>query len=471
MSYFDRGDNDELAGDVPCMAPAPYRPLPPAPTHDSPCFGMDASPMCPSTLPTPPAHIRVVEPMDTANDMTPLRRAQHPALAALAGPTPSAPRDGAHSAPPGVSRRLVLERSQHEQQEPDALSSSPLALPLTATVTAATAAVAKAHVALPLHAEVPDSAQPLLDDVLTWMLETQFRSVPAFDFLAHVQQPCLGGQVTPAARQRLADWLLHVAESFRCEPEVFSTAMTLMDNYLARQPVALATFQTLGCCCLMVASKLISTTVLPVDTLALMMNNSVTVDQIKEQELLLVKQLEWCLDVHKPHDFLEQFLLRIPVTPPVARQLRHHAEVFVDMSYTDYDFVRFGPAVIAAAALYCAACGTGQTGLVQVGPDQHARLVGLDKFFLGEQQSALTTCIVKASEQFLSYDVNTATTAALSAPRSHHEDHQQQQQLEAESHLAVAHQIKMHDQSNPSPARVHDAAATFVSLECSEDEL
>ncbi len=53
-------------------------------------------------------------------------------------------------------------------------------------------------------------------------------------------------------------------------------------------------------------------------------------------ELELLHELEWRLITPKPHDFLEEFLLALPlaVTPLEADQLRRHAAIFIDMCYT-----------------------------------------------------------------------------------------------------------------------------------------
>lgn len=250
------------------------------------------------------------------------------------------------------------------------------------------------------------------------LLEEQFRCLPSPSFLAAPQ--C---EIRAPMHQRLADWMLDMTEEWNCEREVFPSAVVYMDRFVAQHPhVPLSRFQLVGAAALHVASKVIGTVQISAEALCQSMDNSFTEAELKKQELELLTALNWVLDVPRPHDFLEHFLARVSV--PVDREERgllcRNSEVFIDLAYTDVSFLQFGPAVIAAAAIYCAAFGIeGPSGTQPVWLDvpqgHRASVLGLLRFF-PTQQELVFDCIRHIKQLYGSYGLAPSTSTCQGTP-------------------------------------------------------
>eukprot|EP00126_Sphaerothecum_destruens_P015420 Sdes_comp9423_c0_seq1m886 len=70
-------------------------------------------------------------------------------------------------------------------------------------------------------------------------------------------------------------------------------------------------------------------------------------------EVIMLDKLEWDMNAVVPHDVLEQLLYRLYLSTEQAATLRKYTQAFVDMSFTEYHFLRQTPSMIAAAGLTC----------------------------------------------------------------------------------------------------------------------
>lgn len=252
------------------------------------------------------------------------------------------------------------------------------------------------------------------DEVLASMLERQHKGRRgASDSLARVQR----GVIQPHMRRQLADWMLETSEEFSCGREIFATSVSYLDWLLAAAPVALERFQLMGAACLLIATKLNSTTHISIPRLCHAMDNAYTPLQLRAAELDVMRTLEWSFEVVKPHDFLEVFLFRmtVPMRPEDRDRVRRHAMVFIDMAYTEYALLRYSTAVIAAAALYCAVVGLG-TGhsdqWVPVPAAQKAAMLGLGHLLPPNEAAMLLTCVANIQALFLTFDLVLENPAA-----------------------------------------------------------
>lgn len=233
----------------------------------------------------------------------------------------------------------------------------------------------------------------LLDAIFANLLDTHMANMPAVDFY---EKNAL--EIKPAMHRQLADWLLEECEAYSCLREVFPTAVVLLDRFVGAACVSKPTYQLLGATALHVASKLIGPVVVSADSLCDDMDRISSPEQMKELELLLLKTLEWRVDCARPFEFLEHFLLRLSIGPSeeLKATLRAHSEVFVCLCYTDVLYVKFGPAIIAAAALHVAAFGIegtqGTVAACQPGPGHKESFLGLLQYLPGKQ-ALLAECV------------------------------------------------------------------------------
>ncbi len=165
--------------------------------------------------------------------------------------------------------------------------------------------------------------------------------------------------VKPHMRKIVADWLLEVCQELGCQPEVFCLAVSLMDRFLARCAVSKGQLQLLGCVCLFLASKFRDTAPVPSEKLVMFTDFSVSVEDIREWELLVLHKLKWDLGSATPLDYLDHVIPRIAggmmlsthLTPDEMGLFRRKAETIATMSATHYLFSYTRPSVMASAAV------------------------------------------------------------------------------------------------------------------------
>ncbi|XP_070579947.1 G1/S-specific cyclin-D2-like isoform X3 [Ptychodera flava] len=161
----------------------------------------------------------------------------------------------------------------------------------------------------------------------------------------------------PFMRKMVADWMLEVCVEQNCEEEVFPLSMNYLDRFLSLVLWKKNCLQLLGAACMFLASKLKETMPLSAEKLCIYTDNSITCDELLDMELLVLTKLKWDLSAITPHDFLEQILTRLPIGRQRAQLIMKHAQTFIALCSTDYNFVVHPPSMIAAASIVAAANG------------------------------------------------------------------------------------------------------------------
>ncbi|XP_069479550.1 G1/S-specific cyclin-D1 [Ambystoma mexicanum] len=195
-------------------------------------------------------------------------------------------------------------------------------------------------------------ANLLNDRVLQTMLKAEESCPPSASYFKCVQK-----EVQPYMRKIVATWMLEVCEEQKCEEEVFPLAMNYLDRFLSVEQLKKNRLQLLGATCMFMASKMKETIPLTAEKLCIYTDNSIGPYELVQMELLTLNKLKWDLASVTPHDFIEHFLCKMPLTEDTKQIIRKHAQTFVALCATDIKFISNPPSMIAAGSVAAAVQG------------------------------------------------------------------------------------------------------------------
>ncbi|KAJ1137942.1 hypothetical protein NDU88_004336 [Pleurodeles waltl] len=199
---------------------------------------------------------------------------------------------------------------------------------------------------------VPDPR--LLRDgrVLRNLLQLEERYSPATTYFQCVQR-----ELRPRMRRMLAFWMLEVCEEQKCEEEVFPLAMNYVDRYLSCVPTRKYHLQLLGAVCLLLASKMRETTPLTVEKLCIYTDNSVTIQELLDWEVIVLGKLKWDLAAVVAHDFIEHIIQCLSLPSNKTGLVRKHTHTFIALCATEFSFIMYPPSMIATGSIGAALHG------------------------------------------------------------------------------------------------------------------
>lgn len=201
------------------------------------------------------------------------------------------------------------------------------------------------------------------DRVLKNLLACEENYLPSCNYFNIVQT-----EVEPQMRKTVATWMLEVCEEQQCEEEVFPLSMNYLDRFLSLLPVRKCQLQLLGAACMFIASKLASklkeTSPLTAEKLCIYTDNSISLEELLDWELLVLGKLKWDVSAVTPHDFLEQIFSRLPLDRSTLDVIRKHAATFIALCCTDDKFLLYTPSMLAAASVCAAFTGLGMSSCV-----------------------------------------------------------------------------------------------------------
>ncbi|KAH7939063.1 G1/S-specific cyclin-D2 [Rhipicephalus sanguineus] len=187
--------------------------------------------------------------------------------------------------------------------------------------------------------------------VMARLLGLQDRYAVTCDYCRRVQT-----EVQTPMRKTLALWMSEVCEEQGCEDSVFPTAMNLLDRYLSQVSVRKLHLQLLGCVCLLLASKMRQTRALAVEALVYYTDCSVTAQEIQAWELEVLNRLKWDVASVVANDFVDHLVAMLGLAD-CRDTVRRHANTFISLCATEYHFISYRPALLAASSVATAVHG------------------------------------------------------------------------------------------------------------------
>lgn len=219
-------------------------------------------------------------------------------------------------------------------------------------------------------------------------------------------QRSYSSKIKPEMRAKLATWLLEVCEEQQCTDEIYSLSMNLFDRVMCcMNRVEVYHLQLLGCVCLFIASKLkANEKAKHMDAYKLIeyTDNSITLEDLLDWELLCLDKLRWDVAAIVPNDFVDIFIeqLHAEYVHLDFLMLKKHCYAFTAMCSTDFKFAQYPSSMIAAACIMTAVQGLDNFNLSQISASL-SKLANID-----------TECLFELKHQVDDLFKLTTTTAA-----------------------------------------------------------
>uniref|UniRef100_A0A182SDT8 Cyclin N-terminal domain-containing protein n=1 Tax=Anopheles maculatus TaxID=74869 RepID=A0A182SDT8_9DIPT len=122
----------------------------------------------------------------------------------------------------------------------------------------------------------PDRHMISDDRVIQNLIGLERLTIPPLNYFVSVQQ-----NIKPNMRKIVTTWMLEVCEEQKCEEQTFPLAVNFFDRFLCALPIHRHHLQLLGCCTLLLASKIRQCQPLTVDVLSAYTDHAVSPDQIR----------------------------------------------------------------------------------------------------------------------------------------------------------------------------------------------
>ncbi|XP_067874012.1 G2/mitotic-specific cyclin-B2 [Heterodontus francisci] len=156
-----------------------------------------------------------------------------------------------------------------------------------------------------------------------------------------------GQEINERMRAILVDWLIQVHSRFRLLQETLYMTLAIMDRFLQSQPVSRKKLQLVAVTAMLLASKYEEMYPPAIGDFVYITDNAYTKTQIRQMEVLILKELDFKLGRPLPLHFLR----RASKAGNVDAEKYTLAKYLMELTITDYSMVHINPSEIAAAAL------------------------------------------------------------------------------------------------------------------------
>ncbi|XP_062357179.1 G2/mitotic-specific cyclin-B2 [Cinclus cinclus] len=188
--------------------------------------------------------------------------------------------------------------------------------------------------------ENPQLCSDYVKDIYMYLRELELQQ--------SVRPHYLDGRTTNGRmRAILVDWLVQVHSRFRLLQETLYMCVAIMDRFLQSYPVPRKKLQLVGVTALLVASKYEEILSPDVADFVYITDNAYTSNEIREMEIIILRELNF--DLGRPLPI--HFLRRASKAGEADAKQHTLAKYLMELTLIDYDMVHHRPSEIAAAAL------------------------------------------------------------------------------------------------------------------------
>ncbi|NXW67117.1 CCNB2 protein, partial [Hirundo rustica] len=188
--------------------------------------------------------------------------------------------------------------------------------------------------------ENPQLCSDYVKDIYLYLRELELQQ--------SVRPHYLDGRTTNGRmRAILVDWLVQVHSRFHLLQETLYMCVAIMDRFLQSYPVPRKKLQLVGVTALLVASKYEEILSPDVADFVYITDNAYTSNEVREMEMIILKELNF--DLGRPLPI--HFLRRASKAGEADAKQHTLAKYLMELTLIDYDMVHHRPSEIAAAAL------------------------------------------------------------------------------------------------------------------------
>lgn len=191
--------------------------------------------------------------------------------------------------------------------------------------------------------------------------DPQMVSIYVNDIMAHlrcleskyaIQEMYLQGKkgvILPKMRAVLVDWMVEVHQQFTLLQETLYLSVAILDRYMqkAAEFVPRKKLQLVGVTAIFIAAKYEEMYAPEIGDFVYITDNAYSESQLREQEIDMIKQLDFSLERPLPLHFLRRF----SKVAQVDTTIHNLAKYIMELTLVEYKYCHVAPSKIAAASL------------------------------------------------------------------------------------------------------------------------
>jgi len=189
----------------------------------------------------------------------------------------------------------------------------------------------------------PQMVAVYVNDIFAYLRELELKYA--------VEENYLAGQkvIIPKMRAVLTDWMVEVHQQFTLLQETLYLSVAILDRYMQLQAAYITRkkLQLVGVTSMFIAAKYEEMYAPEIGDFVYITDNAYSESQIREQEVEIIKHLNFCLERPLPLHFLRRF----SKVAQVDTTIHNLAKYLMELAIVEYKFCHVPPSKLAAASL------------------------------------------------------------------------------------------------------------------------